>query len=120
MSLNEVFEYIFDLLARVVRYDSVSIQLLGEDQILFAAGRGFSDLRRAHKIIRESLLPYDRGALGTAVSTRHGYSRHHRRSPLVCAARQRTHPIVGRRGAARKRPLVRRTERRQFHGQHLR
>ncbi|CAG0929553.1 Sensor histidine kinase ResE [Thermoflexales bacterium] len=57
MSLNEVFDYIFDLLAHVVRYDSVSIQLIDGDEILFAAGRGFSDMRRAHQIIRESLLP---------------------------------------------------------------
>ena len=57
MSLDEVFNYIFDLLAHVVRYDSVSIQLLSEGQILFAAGRGFTDMRRAHKIIRESLVP---------------------------------------------------------------
>ena len=57
MSLDEVFDYIFDLLAHVVRYDSVSIQLLSDNQILFAAGRGFSDVRRAHEIIRESLLP---------------------------------------------------------------
>jgi PAS domain S-box-containing protein len=57
MSLDEVFNYIFDLLARVVHYNCVSIQLLGNDQVLFAAGRGFSDMRRAHEIIRESLLP---------------------------------------------------------------
>jgi PAS domain S-box-containing protein len=57
MSLNEVFDYVFDLLARVVHYDSVSIQLLSDNQVLFAAGRGFSDVRRAHEIIRESLLP---------------------------------------------------------------
>jgi PAS domain S-box-containing protein len=56
MSLNEVFNYIFDLLAHVVHYDSVSIQLLSDNQIQFAAGRGFSDVRRAHEIIRESLL----------------------------------------------------------------
>ena len=41
MSLNEVFDYLFDLLARVVRYDSVSIQLIGDNQVVFAAGRGF-------------------------------------------------------------------------------
>lgn len=57
MSLDEVFNYIFDLLAHVVRYDSVSIQLLSDNQILFAAGRGFSDVRRAHEFIRGSLLP---------------------------------------------------------------
>ncbi|HSD84799.1 MAG TPA: GAF domain-containing protein [Anaerolineae bacterium] len=57
MSLNEVFDYIFDLLAHVVHYDSVSIQLIDGDEILFAAGRGFSDMRRAHEIIRTSLLP---------------------------------------------------------------
>jgi PAS domain S-box-containing protein len=56
MSLNEVFNYIFDLLAHVVRYDSVSIQLLADNQIIFAAGRGFADARRAHEIIREGLL----------------------------------------------------------------
>jgi PAS domain S-box-containing protein len=57
MRLDEVFNYIFDLLAHVVRYDSVSIQLLNDNEILFAAGRGFSDVRRAHEIIRESLRP---------------------------------------------------------------
>ncbi len=57
MNLDEVFNYIFDLLAHVVHYDSVSIQLLGDNQILFVAGRGFSDTRRTHEIIRETLLP---------------------------------------------------------------
>ncbi len=57
MSLNEVFDYLFDLLARVVRYDSVSIQLISDNQVLFAAGRGFRDVRLANEIIRKSLLP---------------------------------------------------------------
>jgi PAS domain S-box-containing protein len=57
MSLDDVFNYIFDLLEHVVRYDSVSIQLLGEDQVVFAAGRGFADMRGAHEIIRKTLLP---------------------------------------------------------------
>ena len=57
MSLNEVFNYLFDLLARVVGYDSVSIQLIGDNQVIFAAGRGFKDVRRADDIIRKSLLP---------------------------------------------------------------
>ena len=63
MSLNEVFDYIFDLLAHVVRYDSVSIPLLSEDQILFAAGRGFKDIRQSDNIIRKSLVP-NRRTLG--------------------------------------------------------
>ncbi|GEM_PF-2212158 len=57
MSLNEVFDYLFDLLARAVRYDSVSIQLIDDNQVLFAAGRGFRDVRRADEIIRKSLVP---------------------------------------------------------------
>jgi PAS domain S-box-containing protein len=57
MSLDEVFDYLFDLLARAVRYDSVSIQLIGDNQVLFAAGRGFRDVRRANEIIRNSLVP---------------------------------------------------------------
>jgi PAS domain S-box-containing protein len=57
MSLDEVFNYIFDLLAHVVRYDSVSIQLLSDDQLLFAAGRGMTDVRRAYGTIRGSPLP---------------------------------------------------------------
>jgi PAS domain S-box-containing protein len=57
MSLDEVFNYIFDLLAHVVHYDSVSIQLASDDQLLFAAGRGITDVRRAYGIIHGPPLP---------------------------------------------------------------
>ncbi len=44
MSLAEVFEQIFDLLAQVVRYDSVSVHVIENGEIQLAAGRGFLDL----------------------------------------------------------------------------
>jgi PAS domain S-box-containing protein len=52
MSLNEVFDYIFDLLARVVAYDSVSVQLVDDDRLALAAGRGFPNTALAGEIIR--------------------------------------------------------------------
>ena len=51
MSLAEVFEQLFDLLAQVVRYDSVSIQLVEGDRAQLVAGRGFSDMDRLSKDI---------------------------------------------------------------------
>ncbi len=54
MSQEEVCERIFDLLAQVVKYDSVSIQLLdkgGGMELL--AGRGFSDINVARRITRK-------------------------------------------------------------------
>ncbi|MGH2524559.1 MAG: GAF domain-containing protein, partial [Anaerolineales bacterium] len=53
MSLSDVFESIFDLLARVIAYDSVSVQMLDEeDQMVLAAGRGFPDLEQAQQNVR--------------------------------------------------------------------
>ncbi len=53
MNLDEVFERIFDLLARVIGYDSVSLQLLGKDGYMdLAAVRGFPDLELARQMIR--------------------------------------------------------------------
>jgi len=53
MSLEEVFEHIFDLLAEVVAYDSVSVQLLQPDGgMVLAAGRGFPDLEIARENVR--------------------------------------------------------------------
>jgi PAS domain S-box-containing protein len=45
LTLDEVHEKLFDLLAEVVTYDSVSIQLIDEKskQLYLAAGRGFPD-----------------------------------------------------------------------------
>jgi PAS domain S-box-containing protein len=44
MNLDEVFERIFDLLAQVVEYDNVSVQLLAEDGSAYlGAARGFPD-----------------------------------------------------------------------------
>ncbi len=51
MSLSEVFEYIFDLLARVVAYDSVSVQLVEDDRLALTAGRGFSNPSAMREII---------------------------------------------------------------------
>jgi PAS domain S-box-containing protein len=52
MTLNEVYEYLFDLLARVIRYDSVSVQLLDGEEMQFVAGRGFANVARAHEIVK--------------------------------------------------------------------
>ncbi|HZY42693.1 MAG TPA: GAF domain-containing protein, partial [Anaerolineae bacterium] len=57
MSLNEVFEYIFDLLARVVAYDSVSVQLLEDDRLALTAGRGFPDASVMREIISQVSRP---------------------------------------------------------------
>ncbi|MEP7358233.1 MAG: GAF domain-containing protein, partial [Anaerolineales bacterium] len=53
MTLQDVFEHIFDLLAQVVAYDSVSVQLLAPDGgMQLAAGRGFPDLEIARENVR--------------------------------------------------------------------
>ncbi len=53
MSLAEVFESLFDLLAQVIHYDSVSVQMLDEEgHMVLAAGRGFPDLEQARRNIR--------------------------------------------------------------------
>jgi len=51
MELDEVFEHIFDLLARVVEYDSVSVELLNNESLDLVAGRGYPDIERARQII---------------------------------------------------------------------
>jgi signal transduction histidine kinase len=53
MNLEEVFECLFDLLAQVVQYDSVSIQLLNDaGGVEIVAGRGFPDLEQARQAAR--------------------------------------------------------------------
>ncbi|MCI0394344.1 MAG: GAF domain-containing protein, partial [Chloroflexi bacterium] len=53
LSLEEVYEHIFDLLAEVVTYDSVSVQLLDDGgRLQLVAGRGFPDLKRVQELIR--------------------------------------------------------------------
>lgn len=54
MKLDEVFERIFDLLARAVAYDSASVQLFDEAEggLYLAAGRGFPDLEQAKQFAR--------------------------------------------------------------------
>jgi GAF domain-containing protein len=53
MSLEAVFESLFDLLAQVIQYDSVSVQMLdGEGHMSLAAGRGFSDLDQTRQYVR--------------------------------------------------------------------
>ncbi len=53
LSLTEVYENIFDLLAQVVAYDSVSIQTVQEDNQLLAmaAARGFSSREKARDFL---------------------------------------------------------------------
>jgi GAF domain-containing protein len=53
MSLQEVFESLFDLLAQVIAYDSVSMQMLDEEGYMYlAAGRGFPDPEQARQNVR--------------------------------------------------------------------
>jgi PAS domain S-box-containing protein len=53
MDLDDVFETIFDLLAQVIVYDSVSIQLLAPGGDLeLAAGRGFPDFEEARQNVQ--------------------------------------------------------------------
>lgn len=57
LTLDEVFEHIFTLLAKVIDYDSVSIQLLDERGCFsLVAGRGFTNLERIREIV-EGLAP---------------------------------------------------------------
>ncbi|MFO7540982.1 MAG: GAF domain-containing protein [Chloroflexota bacterium] len=53
LTLNEVYEQIFDLLAEVVEYDSVSVQLIDDKDGHFylAAGRGFPDWQAMRQFI---------------------------------------------------------------------
>jgi GAF domain-containing protein/nitrogen-specific signal transduction histidine kinase len=54
LGTDEVLERILDLLARAVQYDSVSVQLMeAEEQLYFAAGRGFDDLEEIDRVVRE-------------------------------------------------------------------
>lgn len=54
LGLNEVLERILDLLGRVVKYDSVSVQLLNDKQELYlAAGRGLEELANADQVVRQ-------------------------------------------------------------------
>ena len=57
MSLDEVFECVFDLLARVIAYDSVSVQLLENDQLAVIAGRGFPDAAVMREIVSQVSRP---------------------------------------------------------------
>ena len=53
LSLPEVLEKILDLLRRVMQYDGVSIQLLeGEQQLYFAAGRGYDNAEQIDRMVR--------------------------------------------------------------------
>ena len=54
LRLDEVFERLFELLARVVTYDSVSIQLMEEDGGMYlAAGWGFPDMDQAKRVVKD-------------------------------------------------------------------
>lgn len=55
LALDEVYETIFDLLAENIPYDSVSIQLLGQDGYMYlAAARGFADLESVKWFVRHN------------------------------------------------------------------
>jgi GAF domain-containing protein/anti-sigma regulatory factor (Ser/Thr protein kinase) len=52
MSLDEVFEQVFDLLAQVVDYDSVSVQVPDQhDRLYIAAWRGYPDIEAANRLV---------------------------------------------------------------------
>jgi PAS domain S-box-containing protein len=58
MSLDEVFERLFNLLAEVIHYDCVSIELFDEtDCVYLAAQRGFPDPALAHEVTRHVTGP---------------------------------------------------------------
>lgn len=61
MSLNEVLERIFDLLAEVVTYESVSVQLTDkDDKLTFTAWRGFPDIEHAKAIAEKNAsVPFE-------------------------------------------------------------
>lgn len=53
-SLDDLLEKILDLLGKVVQFDSVSIQLLDtRGKLTLAAGRGFTDLAKVRRIVKE-------------------------------------------------------------------
>lgn len=55
LTLDEVYEAVFDLLAENIRYDSVSIQLLGQDGYMYlVAARGFTDLEAVKWFVRHN------------------------------------------------------------------
>ncbi|MBN1311740.1 MAG: PAS domain S-box protein [Anaerolineae bacterium] len=62
MSLNEVLELIFNLLAEVITYDSVSVQLAGRDGKLYLkAWRGFPDIEHAKQVAQKiAHVPFDK------------------------------------------------------------
>ncbi len=54
LELNEVFERLFDLLAHVVAYDSVSVQLIDKNgKMVLTDGRGFPDMDQARRVVRD-------------------------------------------------------------------
>ena len=54
LSLDEVLDIMLQSLGQVVEFDSVSIQLIGEDGCLYlAAGAGFPDIDIARKVVRD-------------------------------------------------------------------
>jgi len=58
MNLDDVLERVFDLLAEVVHFDSVSIELLDQqDQCYLAAQRGYPDPERARYVTRHETGP---------------------------------------------------------------
>ncbi|MBN1580585.1 MAG: GAF domain-containing protein [Anaerolineae bacterium] len=53
MSLTDVFEQLFDLLAQVIEYDTVALHLLDQEgQLYLGAGRGFPDIELAKTYVR--------------------------------------------------------------------
>lgn len=56
IGLNVVYQQIFDLLGEVIAYDSVSVQLLGNDQdrLIMASARGFPDEQGTRQFTRQN------------------------------------------------------------------
>jgi PAS domain S-box-containing protein len=57
LSLDDLFDQIFTLLGQVVKYDSVSIQLVSGEKTYLAAGRGFPDFDLSAEIVSKIAAP---------------------------------------------------------------
>ena len=100
MSLNEVFDYIFDLLARVVRYDSVSIQLLVKIRFSLRPGAVFQTSGALMKSSAIARCPRLRNAGGSRISASWSFPiRSTIRAGMLCRAVSRSDRGLARRCA---------------------
>jgi PAS domain S-box-containing protein len=87
LDLQEVFEQIFDLLAQVIPFDTVSVQLRQENQQQFylAAGRGIDDFfligKFVHDVSEQTLQRLDTPPYWTLIADTHNDDRWIRENP---------------------------------------